>query len=138
MKKIDVETTGSKPEKSPVKRLLGKNIRLMRKSMGLSQEQLAFKLGTSPKHLGYIENGDSFVSAELLEKISICLDAPVHMLFYDYESASRQGDNKLKMQLTLSKIEAVMDCEILQAYKNIKETIEKMKNSPESCNSARD
>lgn len=127
MKKTEDKTPASKPEKSAVKRLLGKNIKLIRKSKGLSQEQLAFKLGTSPKHLGYIENGDSFVSAELLEKISLCLGSPVHMLFYDPESANQQNDDELKRQLMLSKIESILDTELLQAYKAIKEGIGKLK-----------
>jgi transcriptional regulator with XRE-family HTH domain len=47
----------------------------------LSQEQLSEKVGISNKHLSAIERGLTFVSAELLEKLSESLEVPVFYFF---------------------------------------------------------
>ncbi|MEE1182454.1 MAG: helix-turn-helix transcriptional regulator [Treponema sp.] len=51
-----------------VKKIFGENVRNYRRKQNLTQEKLAELIDVSPKHLGVIERGDAFVSAELLEK----------------------------------------------------------------------
>jgi transcriptional regulator with XRE-family HTH domain len=65
-----------------IKALFGANLKYYRKRIGISQEQLSEKLDITPKHLSAIETGATFVSAELLEKLVVCLDVPAAALFY--------------------------------------------------------
>ncbi len=64
------------------KKIFGDNLHFYRKQAGLSQEQLAEKLDISVKHLSTLETGKVFVSAELLEKISLVLKVSLAALFY--------------------------------------------------------
>jgi transcriptional regulator with XRE-family HTH domain len=52
-----------------------------RKKKSFSQEQLSEKVDISVMHLSKIERGLTFVSAELLEKLSANLDVSVARLF---------------------------------------------------------
>jgi transcriptional regulator with XRE-family HTH domain len=64
-----------------VKPLFGENLKRRRREKKLSQEQLAEKTGISVKHLSAIERGLTFVSAELLEKLSQALETPLFFFF---------------------------------------------------------
>ena len=66
---------------SYLKKEFGKNLRLLRKIRNLTQEQLAEKLDLSHRQLTRIENGNSFVSAEVLEKLIIALNVEIKDLF---------------------------------------------------------
>lgn len=60
---------------------LGKKIQKIRKSVGLSQEDLADMVGISRTHAGHIEQGRKSPSMELLEKIAKVLKVKVKDLF---------------------------------------------------------
>lgn len=64
-----------------VKAFFGENLKLYRKEKLLTQEQLSEKVSISVKHLSAIERGLTFVSAELLEKISLTLEIPISFFF---------------------------------------------------------
>jgi len=64
-----------------VKSVFGKNLKLYRKAKKLSQDQLSDKVDISVKHLSSIERGLTFVSADLLEKLSISVGVPVFYFF---------------------------------------------------------
>ena len=66
-----------------IKSILGENLKLYRKAKKLSQEQLSELLGISVKHLSSIERGLTFVSADILEKLSASIDVPVFYFFVD-------------------------------------------------------
>lgn len=51
-------------------RILQKKIRKYRKEAGLTQEELADKVGIGRVYMGYIEQGRSVPSLEVLEKIA--------------------------------------------------------------------
>jgi len=51
-------------------RILQKKIRKYRKEARLTQEELADKVGISRTYMGYIEQGRSVPSLEVLEKIA--------------------------------------------------------------------
>jgi transcriptional regulator with XRE-family HTH domain len=53
---------------------VAKNIMDRRKSVGLSQENLAKCAGISRAYLGHIENARHSVSADTLEKVAVALD----------------------------------------------------------------
>jgi len=66
-----------------IKNLLGKNIRKYRKLNNLSQEKLAELVDLNPRQIVRLENGESFPSAESMEKIAKSLNVGVYDLFYN-------------------------------------------------------
>ncbi len=94
-----------------VKKLLGENIKKYRKSLNLSQEELAEKLNISPKHLSNIERGRKFASAELIGKIALELGISVSSLFFD--------EKKLKNEDKIKKIKKVIDKELSKTKKEL-------------------
>lgn|SRR5574344_821119 len=75
-----------------VKSGVGNNIKLIRKSRGITQEELAGVIGMHPRQLSKIENGDHFPSSKSLEKICIALDAAPKDLFdFEFLVASNEG-----------------------------------------------
>ena len=99
-----------------IKAVLGANIRYYRKKLQLSQEQLAEKLDITPKHMSTIETGATFVSAELLEKLSLNLLVSVSALFYSSEEAPNDDS-------FLGKIDQIIDKECEKATNMIKTQI---------------
>jgi transcriptional regulator with XRE-family HTH domain len=71
-----------------IKAIFGSNLKYYRKQRHLSQEQLAEKVDITPKHLSTIETGTTFVSAELLEKLTEHLTVSAAALFYTVEEKS--------------------------------------------------
>ena len=74
------------------KGIFGRKLRFYRKEKRLSQEQLSEKVDISVKHLSAIERGLTFVSADLLEKLSKSLETPVH-LFFKEETETFNSDS---------------------------------------------
>lgn len=67
---------------STVLAVFSKNIKLIRKEEGLTQEQLAEKSELTVKYISHLERGLSFPSAESLDKIASALKVPVFRLFF--------------------------------------------------------
>lgn len=61
--------------------LLGKRIKEIRKSLNLTQEQLAEKIKIEPNNLSRIENGKNFPTPENLSKIALALEVELRDLF---------------------------------------------------------
>lgn len=55
---------------SRLQKLLGKKISKIRKENGITQDELAYKVGISRAYMGYIEQGRSVPSLHVLEKIA--------------------------------------------------------------------
>lgn len=64
-----------------IKKLFGKNVKEHRLKMKLTQEELAEKIGISPKSLSQIELGNNFISAENLDAICGALAVRAKTLF---------------------------------------------------------
>ncbi|MGJ8590211.1 MAG: helix-turn-helix transcriptional regulator [Yoonia sp.] len=60
---------------------VAKNIIDYRKSVGLSQENLAIRSGVSRSHLGKIENARYSMNIDTIEKIARALDIEADVLF---------------------------------------------------------
>ncbi|MDD5145199.1 MAG: helix-turn-helix transcriptional regulator [Candidatus Pacebacteria bacterium] len=60
---------------------LGNKIQKRRKEIGLTQEELAFKVGISRVYIGYIEQGRYAPSLEVLQKIARALNTPISDFF---------------------------------------------------------
>ena len=64
-----------------VPKKLGKNIQKRRKSLEITQEDLAYKIGISRAYMGYIEQGRNAPSLEVLQKIAKELKIKLNSLF---------------------------------------------------------
>ena len=74
-----------------IKKNFGKKIKEKRLEKELTQEELAEKIGISPKSLSQIELGNNFVSAENLEALSI---SP--RVLFDFDINEKTKDEYLK------------------------------------------
>jgi len=101
-----------------LKILFGSNLKIYRKKMRLSQEQLSEKVDISVKHLSKIERGLTFISADLLEKISIALEVSVARLFCT-ENENIYDDNVIK------KFDRITEKHLIRAMEGIKGDIRK-------------
>ena len=99
-----------------IKKVFGTNVKYYRKKRKLSQEQLAEKLNITPKHLSTIETGATFVSANLLEKITNHLLVSASALFYSVDDVSI--DDSL-----YSKIDQMINEHFSKAFEEIKREI---------------
>ncbi|MDE2029706.1 MAG: helix-turn-helix transcriptional regulator [Alphaproteobacteria bacterium] len=61
--------------------LIGTNIRKLRNSKKLSQEELAFRAEIDRSYLSEIENGYKNLSVVMLERIATALDVKITALF---------------------------------------------------------
>jgi len=86
--------------------------------MRLSQEQLSEKVNISVKHLSKIERGLTFISADLLEKISANLGISVARLFCS-ENENIYDDN------ILNKFDRITEKHLIRAMEGIKGDIRK-------------
>ena len=66
------------------KRLVGERVQLLRKRRGLSQEELAGKIGIDTKSLSRLERGAHYPSMETLERIRVELEAELKD-FFDFD-----------------------------------------------------
>lgn len=96
-----------------IKSVFGANLKYYRKKRNLSQEELSEHLGITPKHLSTIETGATFVSADLLERITQTLEISASALFYTVQEKSTD-DGALTM------IDQVLDRELAKAVETIK------------------
>lgn len=61
-------------------KVLGKKVQRIRKKLGLTQEQLAEKVGISRAYAGYIEQGRNTPSLEVLNKIASVIKTSISEL----------------------------------------------------------
>jgi transcriptional regulator with XRE-family HTH domain len=67
------------------KNIVGENLRKIRESLKLTQEELALKTGLTQGYINFLENGKRGYTKKSLEKISKALDVPIYKLFYEEE-----------------------------------------------------
>ncbi len=53
---------------------MARNLRILRKQKGLSQEELAFQAGINRNYVGQIEREEKSPTVDMLEKIAIALE----------------------------------------------------------------
>ena len=103
-----------------IKTLFGINLKQYRKNKHLSQEELAEKVDISVKHLSKIERGLTFVSADLLLKLSDNLEVSVAQLF------CRENENIFDDNL-LMKFDRITEKHLIRAMEGIKGDIRQNK-----------
>lgn len=68
---------------------IGQRIRKNRKALGLSQEELAEKIGISSTHMSHIETGNTKLSLPVLVSISAALEVRTDELLFEEKTATR-------------------------------------------------
>jgi len=58
----------------------GEKVKITRKAMGLSQEELAEKAGVHRTYIGMIERGEKNITIINIEKIAYALEVPIEEL----------------------------------------------------------
>ena len=99
-----------------VKELFGENLKHLRKLNKITQEELSEKLQITPNHLSRIENGKSFVTAELLDALCVIFNISPATFFYTPREFS--GDDSL-----FTKIDGIIDDELAKIGIHLKERI---------------
>jgi len=79
-------------DKEAVLKVFGQNVRLARKALGLSQEQLALKVELDRTYISGIERGERNVGLFNIIRISRALDASPTQLFSGLEGADGEPD----------------------------------------------
>ncbi|MBI4685621.1 MAG: helix-turn-helix transcriptional regulator [Nitrospirae bacterium] len=79
------------------KQLIGRRIKELRKSKGLSQEQLAEKAETSPNYLSRMERGTENPTLDMLIKLSNALEVEMWEMF-DFGHVANQKELKDAIQ----------------------------------------
>ena len=108
-----------------IKKVFGANVKFYRKKRRLSQEQLAEKLKITAKHLSTIETGATFVSAKLLEEITIQLLVSASALFYSTDDVATDDS-------VFNKIDQIMNKHCLIIGEEIKQEIMSLRKKDES------
>lgn len=70
---------------------IGQRIRKIRKAHGLSQEELAEKIGISTTHMSHIETGNTKLSLPVFVDLAAALEIRTDELLYDGSSAERSA-----------------------------------------------
>lgn len=78
---------------SDIGRQIGENIRLTRKSKGLSQEQLALRAEINASYMGQVERGEKNPTIEVLGKIAAALNTTLEQLVHIGNPSHQAGDD---------------------------------------------
>lgn len=97
---------------------VGKRIREIRKSRGLSQTKLAEKCGFTFSYIGAVERAEKNISLRNLEKIANGLNVGVHQFFtYSYDQ-----ENLTSNEILIKEIDAMLinhDSHTIEMAKNV-------------------
>lgn len=122
-------TRGRMPngEANPIDVHVGNRIRLRRKVLGMSQEQLAEKLGLTFQQVQKYERGMNRVGASRLWDLSVVLDAPIIFFFHGLTKEQLENSpaaiNGKKVENVEANYDPMYDDEIVQlmtAFRKIK------------------
>jgi transcriptional regulator with XRE-family HTH domain len=109
-----------------IKISFGKNLKLFRRKKNWSQEYLSEKVDISVKHLSSIERGMSFVSAELLEKLSVSLEIPTYCFFMDTKESGFH-------EIFFKSLDQILEKRLLKAIEDIKIDIRQSGDRQGTC-----
>jgi transcriptional regulator with XRE-family HTH domain len=84
--------TGRRPRATEVDRLVGQRVRMRRQLLGMSQSDLAARLGCSFQQVQKYENGSNRVSASMLAKVAPALGVPIAFFFEEAAVEVRAGE----------------------------------------------
>ncbi len=93
-----------------IKKILGNNIRNLRKAKNLSQEKLAEIIGLERDSLSSIETGRAFTSSEVIANISNYFNVEPSLLFKSDFIEHTDKEVNLKKEITVYYMIAVTNC----------------------------
>ena len=64
-----------------LRQIVARNLRVLRKQKGLSQEELAFQAGINRNYVGQIEREEKSPTVDVIEKLSVSLGVIPSTLF---------------------------------------------------------
>lgn len=98
---------------------IGQRIRKIRKARGLSQEQLAEKVGISTTHMSHIETANTKLSLPVFVDIAEALEIQTDALLYDHsrESVSQSLDELSELLERCDAKQARIIAEVAKATK---------------------
>ena len=99
-----------------IKSQLGARIKELRRSKGITQEQLVEMIGSDTNNLSRIENGKKFMSADKLAKIADALKVEVKDLF---DFGHMLSDEELKNEI-ISSIDTLSSKQLKYIYRALK------------------
>ncbi len=102
---------------------VGNRIREIRKSKGLSQEELAFKASLNASHFSKIERGEKSATLESLEKIIGALEISFSDFFTDIYSEKSEIKDKTIIDKINSKVSTLTPKDQMAIYRLIKVAI---------------
>ncbi len=73
------------------KNIVGENLKKIRESMNLTQEELALRTGLTQGFINFLESGKRGYTKKSLEKISKSLNIPIYKLFFEEEKKAPIG-----------------------------------------------
>lgn len=79
-----------------IKRIFGNNLKILRTSLSLTQEQFAEQVELQPQSIAQIESGQTFVSSQTLEKICKKFKIQPETLFKSDMIVFPDYDSKIK------------------------------------------
>lgn len=89
-----------------IRKLLSFNLKKRRQILGISQIQLAERVGTSTQYIGQIEQNKKFPSPEMLERIAKALEVDSPQLF-SMETYSQDALQQFRENLKINLEKAV-------------------------------
>ncbi|MDP3297657.1 MAG: helix-turn-helix transcriptional regulator [Thermodesulfovibrionia bacterium] len=75
---------------SDIKKIFGKNIRLIRESMNMTQEKLSDLCGLHRTYIGSVERGERNISLENISKIARALNVKISDLFNEINEKKKK------------------------------------------------
>ena len=78
--------------------LLARNMKRLRKALGLSQMALAERVGCSTTLIGNIETLKRFPSADNIDRIAQAFDVPIYELFMQYSPAIERAVSRSEVR----------------------------------------
>ncbi len=66
--------------KRNVRRIFGENLRRYRRTLSISQEELAEKAGLHRTYIGSVERGERNVSIDNMERLALAVEATIEQL----------------------------------------------------------
>ncbi|WP_068986935.1 helix-turn-helix domain-containing protein [Lysinibacillus xylanilyticus] len=106
---------------------IGLQIRLLRKSKNLSQEELAFKAGMHPTYIGQVERGEKNLTISSLHQITTALEINLTDFFSVIETNHKHKEN-LPYQFIKELLQDVNIHEQKKLYEIIKQIVDLKKS----------
>ncbi|MCU6712429.1 helix-turn-helix domain-containing protein [Paenibacillus sp. J5C_2022] len=114
---------------SDISRLIGENIRALRREKGLSQEQLALRADINTSYMGQVERGEKNPTIDVLNRIAFALQTPlkdivtVEALGEEDEASKSNQDSSLYAEKIAHQLTVLSLKEQEVVYKLVKQLV---------------